>query len=77
LHPHLGSILPLRRQLAREELACSLSGEHANERSQRFVTMIARRASSYCASRPPIALLLRPDHNACLPVHGASLDLKR
>jgi hypothetical protein len=33
--------LSLRRQLAREEFACGLSCERANERSQRFVAMIA------------------------------------
>jgi hypothetical protein len=61
----------------REHLAGSLPGERANEHSQRFIATIARRASLCSASMPTIALLSRPDHNACLPVHGASLDLKR
>jgi len=52
----------LRYELARKELACRLSSEHANERSQRFVAMIARRTSSCSASRPPIPLLSRPNH---------------
>jgi hypothetical protein len=42
LHCHLRSIEPLRRQFAREQLACGLPRERANERSQRFVTTIAR-----------------------------------
>jgi len=45
LHRHLRSILSLRRQPARnKELACGLSSERANERSQRLVATIARRA---------------------------------
>ena len=63
LHCHLGSLLSSRRQLSREHLASSLPSECANEHSQRLVRMIARRASSCSASRPPIALLSRPDHN--------------
>jgi hypothetical protein len=31
----------LRRQLARKELACGMSSERANERSQRFVAIVA------------------------------------
>jgi hypothetical protein len=31
----------LRHQLAREELACGLTSERANERSQRFVAIFA------------------------------------
>jgi hypothetical protein len=38
----LRSILSLHRQLAREQLACGLPRERANERLQRFVTTIAR-----------------------------------
>jgi len=43
--------LPLRRQLAREQLACGLSCERANKRSQRFVAMITRRANRGSPSR--------------------------
>jgi hypothetical protein len=50
LHRHLKSIASLHRHLAREQLACGLSSEHENERSQRFVAMIVRRASSRSAS---------------------------
>jgi hypothetical protein len=50
LHCHLGSILLSRRQLSREHFAGGLPRERANEHSQRFVTMIARRASSCSAS---------------------------
>jgi hypothetical protein len=56
----------MRRQLAREEFACGLSCERANERSQRFVAPIARRRSPRSASTPPTALLSRRDHNAWL-----------
>jgi hypothetical protein len=71
------SILLSHRQFSREHFAGSLSGKRANEHSQRFIAMIARRASSCSASSPTIAFLSRPDHNACLPTHGASLDLNR
>jgi hypothetical protein len=67
LHCHLWSILSLRRQFVRKDLACGLSSERANKHSQRFVATIARRRSSRSASTPPIALLSRPDHNAWLP----------
>jgi hypothetical protein len=67
LHRHLRPISSLQFQLAREEFACSLAGERANERSQGFIATIARRRSSRSASTSPIALLLRPDHNAWLP----------
>jgi hypothetical protein len=39
----------LRRQLAREELACGLSSERANKRSQRFLATLVERAS-LCAA---------------------------
>jgi len=44
-----------------------LPSECANEHSQQFVAMIARRASTCSASRPTIALLSRSNHNAWLP----------
>jgi hypothetical protein len=59
--------MPLRCQLAREELTCGLARERANERSQWFVAMIARRASLRSPSRSPIALVSRSDHNAATP----------
>ena len=59
--------MPLRCQLAREELTCGLARERANERSQWFVAMIARRASLRSLLRSPIALVSRPDHNAAAP----------
>jgi hypothetical protein len=59
-------ILLLRRQLAREQLACGLPSERANERSERFIATISRRMSP-ATSRSPIALLSRSDHNAATP----------
>jgi hypothetical protein len=59
--------MPLRGQLAREELTCGSARERANERSQWFVAMIARRASLRSPSRSPIALVSRSDHNAATP----------
>jgi hypothetical protein len=50
LHCHLGSILSSRRQLSREHFASGLPSERANEHSQRFVAMIARRRSSRSSS---------------------------
>jgi hypothetical protein len=67
LQCHLRSILSSRRQFAREELACGMPSERANERSKRFIATFAQRRSSRSASTPPIALLSRPDHNAWLP----------
>jgi hypothetical protein len=67
LQCHLKSILPLRRQLAREQLACGLPSERANQRAQRLVAMISRRASLCSTSRSPTALLSRSDHNAATP----------
>jgi hypothetical protein len=77
LHRSLESIALLHRHLACEHFPRSLPRECANEHSQRFFAMIARRTPSYPALTPPIALLSRPDHNAWLSVLGASLDLKR
>jgi hypothetical protein len=57
----------LRRQLAREELACGLSSERANERSQRFIAVFARRTALRSPSRSSIAPLSRSDHNAATP----------
>ena len=56
----------LRRQLSREQLACGLSSERANERSKRFIATISRRTRPP-TSRSPIALLSRSDHNAATP----------
>jgi len=44
--------LTLRRNLPLEPFACGLTSEDANEHAQRLVAMIARRASSCCASKP-------------------------
>jgi hypothetical protein len=57
----------MRRQLAREEFACGLSCERANERSQRFVAMIAQRARLRSASWSSVAALSRSDHSAATP----------
>jgi hypothetical protein len=57
----------LRRQLAREELAGSLSSKRANKHSQRFIATIARRASLCPAPWSSIAPLSRSDHNAATP----------
>ena len=43
LHCHLRPIFSLRHQLAREQLACGLPSERANERSKRFIATISRR----------------------------------
>jgi hypothetical protein len=77
LHCHLRSTLPFPCQLPRECLASRLPSERANEHAERLIAMIARRTAWRSASNSTIALLSRPDHDACLPVHGASLDLKR
>jgi hypothetical protein len=45
LQCHLWSILSLRRQFARKDLACGLSSERANKCSQRFVATLVERAS--------------------------------
>jgi hypothetical protein len=66
LHCHLRPIFSLRHQLAREQLACGLPSERANERSERFIATISRRMRP-ATSRSPIALLSRSDHNAATP----------
>jgi hypothetical protein len=63
LHCHLRPIFSLRHQLAREQLACGLPSERANERSKRFIATISRRMRR-ATSRSPIAMLSRSDHNA-------------
>ena len=73
--PRVG--LSLRCDFTLEGFTRGLASEDADQYVQWFVLVIARRSFSFCASKPSIALLSRPDHNACLPVHGASLDLKR
>jgi len=64
LHYHLAWCLSLRRDFPLEPFACRLASEDVNEHAQRLVAVIARRASSCCASMPSIAFLSRPDHNA-------------
>ena len=66
LHCDLRPILSLRHQLPREQLACGLPCERANERSERFIATISRRTRPP-TSRSPITLLSRSDHNAATP----------
>ena len=74
---HFGWCLSFRCDFTLEPFARGLASEDADKQTQRFVAVIVQRLVTSRAPRSPIALLSRPDHNACLPVHGASLELKR
>src|SRR4029434_8751909 len=72
---HLGLYLPLRCDLTLELFTRGLASEGADQHSQRFVALIARRTLTCCASKPFIALASRTNHNAATP--SASLMLAR
>jgi hypothetical protein len=64
---HLGLYLPLRCDLTLELFTRGLASEGADQHSQRFVALIARRTLTCCASKPFIALASRTNHNAATP----------
>jgi hypothetical protein len=64
---HLGLCLSLRCDFTLEPFTRRLASEDADQYVQWFVVVIARRSFSCCASKPSIALLSRPDHNAAAP----------
>jgi hypothetical protein len=67
LQRHFGWCLSFRLDFPLEPFARGLPSEDPDQHSERFVALIAWRSWSCCASRPSIALLSRPDHNAAAP----------
>jgi len=64
---HLGWFRRFRRDFALEPFTRGLASEDADQHEQRFVAVIARSSLSCRASKPSIAPLSRPDHNAASP----------
>jgi hypothetical protein len=59
---------------ALEPFTRGLASEHADKQTQRFVAVIVQRLVTSRASRSPIALLSRPDHNAVAPCREVDLS---
>jgi len=59
--------LSLRCDFTLEPFTRGLASEDPDQHSEGFVALIAWRSLSCCASRPSIALLSRPNHNAASP----------
>jgi hypothetical protein len=64
---HLGLCLAVRCYLTLESFTRGLASEDADQHAQRFVTVIAQRALTCCASKPSAPLASRTDHNAATP----------
>ena len=65
---HLGWYVSFRFGFALEPFTRGLASEDADKQTQRFVAVIVQRLVTSRASRSPIALLSRPDHNAVAPL---------
>jgi hypothetical protein len=72
---HLGWCLAFRRDFPLESFTRGLASEDADKQTQRFIAVLARRPLTSCASRPSIALLSRPDHNALAPCREVDLSV--
>jgi hypothetical protein len=64
---HLGLCLAVRCDFSLEPFTRSPASKDADQHAQRFVTVIARRALTCCASKPLAALASRTDHSAATP----------
>jgi hypothetical protein len=64
---HPGWCVSFRFGFALEPFTRGLASEDADKQTQRFVAVIVQRLMTSRASRSPISLLSRPDHNAAAP----------
>jgi hypothetical protein len=71
---HLGLYRSRCSDFTLESLTRGLASEDADQNVQWFVVVIARRPLMSSASRPSIALLSRPDHNAVAPCQEVDLS---
>jgi hypothetical protein len=70
---HLGWCVSFCFGFALEPFTRGLASEDADNQTQRFVAVIVQRLVTSGASRSPIALLSRPDHNAVAPCRKVDL----
>jgi hypothetical protein len=67
MQSHLGWYFSFRRDFLFESLTRGLASKDVDQHAQRFVAMIARCTLPCYASKLPISLPSRPNHNAASP----------